>query len=227
MAVATQNTVDSNVLGAINGGGKHSRGTAQDLQDSFMTLLVTQLKNQDPMNPMDNAEMTSQLAQINTVSGIQELNSALENITGQLDASRVLQAAGLIGKGVLVPGERVLVGDEGATTPFGIELKTPADNVVVTIRDASGQVVSRYELGEMKAGVESFVWDAQLEDGTTAPKGAYSVSVEASLNDKALPVTTLSYALVSGISTASDGTPRLDLGGVAEPVSLEDIRQIL
>lgn len=226
MSVSTH-YVDNSVRDAVNAGARKASDTAAQLQDSFMTLLVTQLKNQDPLNPMDNAEMTSQLAQINTVSGIRELNTTLEAITGQLDAGRVLQAVALIGKGVLVPGERLLVGEEGATTPFGFELAQPADAVTVTIRDGSGQVVSRYDLGPMKAGVESFVWDAQLEDGTTAPQGAYQVSVEASNNGRAVELTTLNYALVSGVSTGSDGAPRLDLGGIAEPVSLEAVRQIL
>ncbi|MCU5784226.1 flagellar basal body rod modification protein [Alcanivorax balearicus MACL04] len=227
MAAATQN-ISNSVLNSMNSTSSgDSRGAAGELQDSFMTLLVTQLKNQDPMNPMENAELTSQLAQINTVSGIQELNARLGEINDQIDAGKALQATALIGRGVLVAGDRVLVGEEGATTPFGVELDKAADNVVVTITDGSGQVVRRFELGALDAGVESFVWDGKLEDETLAPEGAYKVSVTATSNDTPMDVTTLNYALVNGVKMGTDGLPRLDLGGISDPVTLDEVRQIL
>ncbi|GAA3540404.1 flagellar hook assembly protein FlgD [Zobellella aerophila] len=223
------NTIDGGVLSSINrgGAGTGSAGVGEDLRENFMTLLVTQLKNQDPLNPMENAEMTSQLAQINTVTGIESLNDTLSGITGQIDAGHTLQAAGLIGKGVLVPGDRLLVGEEGATTPFGIELGSSADQVNVSILDGSGQVVRRFELGAMSAGVESFVWDGTLDGGSLAPKGAYRLSVEALADGKQQSFQTLNYAQVIAISTSYKDGPRLDLGGINEPVKMSDIRQIL
>ncbi|WP_323846743.1 flagellar hook assembly protein FlgD [Microbulbifer magnicolonia] len=226
--MAAANVIDSGVRDAVNAtAGASGRSGALDLQDSFMTLLVAQLRNQDPMNPMENAEMTSQLAQINTVSGIQSLNDTLEGITGQLDASQLLQATGLIGKGVLVPGDRILVGEEGVTTPFGIELQEAADEVRITIRDGSGEVVRSFEPFALDAGVEPFTWDGTMDDGTTAPEGAYTVSVEALANGEPQDSVLLNYALVKGVSLNEQGAPLLDLGGVSEPVDLSDIRQIL
>lgn len=223
----SSSAIDAGVRNAMNAGGGASKGAGADLQDSFMTLLVTQLKNQDPMNPMDNAEMTSQLAQINTVTGIQELNDTLAEITGQIDAGQALQAVGLIGKGVLVPGNRLLVGEEGSSTPFGIELGRAAEEVKVTITDGSGRVVRSFELGALDAGVQSFSWDGLLEDGSSAPEGAYRVAVDARSSGKSQDALTLNYALVNGVSTSPDQGPRLDLGGISEQVGLDDIRQIL
>lgn len=229
------NTIDNSVLNNMNLGAaaKQTRGTSQELSDSFMTLLVTQLKNQDPLKPMENAEMTSQLAQINTVNGIQELNTTLEGITGQINAGQNLQAAALIGQGVLVPGNQVLVGkgsDEAAgvaTTPFGIELASPADAARVTITNGNGEVVRAFDVGALDKGVESFTWDGTLNDGhSLAPEGAYKVKVEATQGDKPVPVTLLNYAQVSGIVTSGNG-PRLDLGATAGQARLEDVRQIL
>ncbi|EPC04547.1 hypothetical protein L861_04280 [Litchfieldella anticariensis FP35 = DSM 16096] len=222
-------TIDTSVINRLNNTGLSggSASKSDDLRENFMTLLVTQLKNQDPLKPMENAEMTSQLAQINTVSGIEELNTTLEGITGQIDAGHKLQATALIGQSVLVPGDRVLVGEEGVT-PFGVELETSADEVVVTIRDSTGQVVRTYdEVGAVEAGVQSFTWDGKLEGGAQAPSGAYHVSIEASANDEPVAGTVLNYAIVNGVSTANDGSPRLDLGGISEQASLADIRQIL
>ncbi|MGL6159417.1 flagellar hook assembly protein FlgD [Microbulbifer sp.] len=224
--MTVSNVIDSGVRDALNA-TTSTRSDAADLQGSFMTLLVTQLKNQDPLNPVENAEMTSQLAQINTVSGIENLNETLEGIDGQLDTGRALQAAGLIGKGVLVPGDRVLVGEEGSATPFGIELGQSAEEVTITIRDGNGEVVRRFEPFALEAGSESFTWDGVMDDGTTAPQGAYTVSVEAVSDGRALDPVTLNYAQVTGVSLDDGGAPLLDLGGIAEPVPLDDIRQIL
>ncbi|MCQ4347304.1 flagellar hook assembly protein FlgD [Pseudomonas stutzeri] len=220
--------IDTSTLAAINGtaaasGGKSSQ--ADELRTNFMTLLVTQLKNQDPLNPMENAEMTSQLAQINTLSGVEELNKTLQAITGQIDAGQTLQASALIGRSVLVPGDRVLVGS-GEATPFGIELDRGADQVKVSILDGAGQAVRQFDLGAMQAGVESFVWDGTLDDGSTAPDGAYRVRVEASSDGRVQSSTVLTYARVGAISTGSNG-PLLDLGATLGRVGLQDIRQIL
>lgn len=222
-------TIDSSVINSMNRTGSSGTSSAResdDLRENFMTLLITQLKNQDPLNPMENAEMTSQLAQINTVSGIEELNTTLQGITGQIDAGHTLQAANLIGQGVLVPGERLLVGDEG-TTPFGVELEGSADKVMITVRDGAGQTVRRFDVGPVESGVESFEWDGMLENGEKAPSGSYRISVEASSGDDEVDASALNYAMVRGVSTASDGSPRLDLGGISEQASLADIRQIL
>jgi len=221
------NTIDSSVVSKLNAGAASAttKSTSADLQENFMTLLVTQLQNQDPLKPMENAELTSQLAQINTVNGIEQLNTTLASITGQIEEGQALQAAALVGRGVLVPGERVLVGS-GVTTPFGIELEQAADEVSVTLVDSTGKAVRQFDLGNLKAGVQSFTWDGELEDGSAAPDGAYTVKVEARANGEALSATTLNYAQVGGVTRTESG-PLLDLGAVQGSVSLADVRQIL
>ncbi len=227
-------TIDSNVASRVNQGGPGARDASQsaDLRNNFMTLLITQLQNQDPLKPMDNHEMTSQLAQINTVSGIEQLNETLAGITDQMNAGQTLQATGLIGKGVLVPGNRVLLeqGEEGEvhTTPFGIELEQSAENVRVTIANASGQVINRYDIGPVQAGVESFTWDGMTNEGEAAVSGAYEVRVEATSGDKTVKATTLNYAVVGGVTPPDEnGGVRLDLGAVYGQVGLGEVKQIL
>lgn len=228
------NTIDGNVISKMNGtsssGSSSStssstQSTAEALQNNFMTLLTTQLQNQDPLQPMDNSQMVTQLAQINTVSGIQSLNATLQGITGQISASEALQATALVGKGVLVPGDQIKVGS-GVATPFGVELTGAADSVSVSIADSSGTVVRQYDLGALDAGVHSFSWDATQTDGSQAPDGAYTVTVTASSNGQAQSSTTLDYAQVSGV-TRSDSGPLLNLGAVQGTVPLSDVRQVL
>src|SRR3546814_4518302 len=100
-----------------------------DTQDRFLTLLVTQLQNQDPLNPMDNAQVTSQIAQLSTVNGINQLNNTLLALSGQMDVSQSMPDAALIGKDVLVPGTKISLGGEpGAKVapPYGVDLISPA-----------------------------------------------------------------------------------------------------
>ncbi|WP_444677439.1 flagellar hook assembly protein FlgD [Halomonas sp. E19] len=226
--------IDANVISRMNAGGPSPRDASQsaELRDNFMTLLITQMKHQDPLNPMENHEMTSQLAQINTVSGIEQLNRTLQDITAQMHAGQALQATGLIGKGVLVPGDRVLLehGEDGAlhTTPFGIELGQSADNVRVVITNASGQVINRYDIGPVKAGVESFVWDGRTSEGEAAVAGSYRVRVEATSGERTLAGSTLNYALVGGVTPPDkNGGVKLDLGAIYGQVGLDQVKQIL
>lgn len=202
-----------------------AKDTSAELRENFMTLLVTQLKNQDPMNPMQNAEMTSQLAQINTVSGVETLNQTMQGITGQLQASQNIQAAALIDKGVVVPGQRVLLGTEGAGTPFGIELESPASAVKANIVGASGELIREIDLGAKTAGVHTFEWDGTGLGGERMPPGAYRVNFEATNNEGALiGHESLHYAVVNGVISGA-GPVRLDVGPGADPVALTDIRQ--
>ncbi|WP_447554859.1 flagellar hook assembly protein FlgD [Vreelandella sp. EE22] len=228
--------IDTSVMNNINGGASGpnlSPRQSQEMRDSFMTLLITQLQNQDPLNPMDNSEMTSQLAQINTVSGIEQLNATLNGITQQMDAGRALQAAGLIDKAVLVPGNNVMVSvnEEGGSyaTPFGIELERPADQVVATVTSRSGEIVYTRELGAVKAGVESFSWGGLTDEGAAVPAGAYSVNFKAmNAEGELLESRALNYALVQGVSPGTGGDDvRLDLGAVYGQVALNQVKQIL
>ncbi|MDT8399365.1 MAG: flagellar hook assembly protein FlgD [Pseudomonadales bacterium] len=221
------NSIDPGVLNSLNAAQSQlTRGTGDELRDNFMTMLVTQLQNQDPLNPLENNELTSQLAQINTVSGIDSLNVTLQGINSQIEAGQTLQAADLIGKGVLVPGDRLLVGDDGSSTPFGMELEAFASQVKVQIIDGSGQVVSHLDLGPQQQGVTSFTWDGSLDSGEQAPGGSYRVLIDATSNDTKIASQPLNFAQVTGISTGTSEGLRLDLGGIAKPVGLEDIRQI-
>jgi flagellar basal-body rod modification protein FlgD len=97
IAVGVNERLDPTVLSSSNTSG--TGNNAQDLQNQFLTMLVTQLKNQDPTNPMDNSQLTTQLAQINTLSGIEKLNTTLGSISGQISTSQSLQSSTLIGHG--------------------------------------------------------------------------------------------------------------------------------
>jgi len=203
-----------------------ARERTADLSEQFLTLLVAQMKNQDPLNPMDNSQMTSQIAQINTVSGINDLNDTLGAITGQIDTSQRLQASALIGRNVLVPGAEIGVGEVGAATPFGMELPEDAAKVTVTISDAMGTVVHQSSYENIEAGVQSFQWNGKDASEQAVGAGNYQLNIEAvSAAGEAIDVQPLSMGYVGGV-VAGEGAPKLDLGPKGL-ISLDDIRQII
>jgi flagellar basal-body rod modification protein FlgD len=157
----------------------NSSVTNEDSEQRFLKLLVTQLNNQDPLNPMQNAELTSQLAQMSTVSGIEKLNTTLSGLVNQTGSNQVLQSASLIGYNVLSPGDVLTTkkpedGKDPATQAFAVELPGTAANVDIKIVDASGNVVRTINAGSMKEGVNAVTWDGKDDAATWCPKAPTS-----------------------------------------------------
>ncbi len=202
-----------------------------DTQDRFLTLLVTQLQNQDPLNPMDNAQVTSQIAQLSMVNGIQGLNNTLLALSGQMDMSQSLQAAGLIGKDVLYPGEKISLGTDPesgvkAATPFGIDLMSGAAKTTVSILDSAGKAVRKIELDAKGAGVYPMSWDGLDDAGAAVPDGAYTVQVAASdANGQPVSSGALTSGHINSIAYTSEGL-KLNLA-LGQKISLLDIRQVM
>ena len=192
-------------------------------QSSFLKLLTEQLKNQDPLSPMDNAQMTSQLAQISTVDGLGKLNTTLSTLLESSQSGEAMQAAALVGKGVMVGGSSLTLA--GSKAYGGFELASAADKVTVTIKDSNGLEVRKLELGDAEAGISNFAWDGLTSSGAQAVDGKYTMSVSATRGDTDLKPTALQLSTVNSVLRTSSGTVSLDVGGSL--VSLADIKQIL
>ncbi|ACR30377.1 flagellar hook assembly protein FlgD [Burkholderia glumae] len=185
--------------------------SASDLQQTFLKLLVTQLQNQDPTSPVDSSQMTSQLAQINTVSGIAQLNSSLSSLSSQITAGQQTQAALLIGSNVLAPGSTLSVSG-GAGTGFGVQLPSAAADLKITVKNSAGTVVNTIDAGAQAAGTIPINWTPTDSSGATLPDGKYTIS--ASYTDgsgASTSATTLTAAQVQSVIRQSDGTPGLVL----------------
>ena len=232
MSVVANITDTASSKAASSSSSVSSTGTnsSSDLQGSFLTLLVAQLKNQDPTNPLQNNELTSQLAQISTLSGIEKLNTTLGSISGQINSGQSLQASALVGRGVMVPGSTILAGKNSSsesvdTTPFGIELTQPAEKVTATITDGNGKVIRTLNMGAQTAGVHTYTWDGKQDDGSAAPDGAYNITFAASQGTTQMVVQPLQFALVQGVTLGKDGN-KLDLGTYGT-TTLDQVRQII
>ncbi|MFT3956595.1 MAG: flagellar hook capping FlgD N-terminal domain-containing protein [Piscinibacter sp.] len=192
MAVSSVSNTAATDLAAQSG---NNAGAA----DRFLKLLVAQMQNQDPLNPMDNAQVTSQMAQINTVTGIEKLNTTVQGLTGQFVQMQALQGASLVGRDVIVPGNLVDIAD--GVGQGGFELTSAADAVKVEILSASGQVVETMQLGAQSAGMHSFDWKA----GTATNDSGLRFRVTSTLGGTSTTATALMRDTVDAVSTSGTG----------------------
>ena len=188
--------------GAKKPAAENEAGSAE----RFLKLLVTQMQNQDPLNPMDNAQITSQIAQINTVNGIQQLNTTVEGLNGQFVQLKALQGASLVGHDVRIKGILMAYDENAAGVARGVggfELAGTADRVQVEVLSGGGRVVDTIELGAQPSGSHSFSWSPQNSALPTAAEG-YRFRVLASAGTVAVASTPLMRDRVEAVSMVGD-----------------------
>jgi flagellar basal-body rod modification protein FlgD len=225
-------TASSSITGANAASAAASTASVSnsDSEQRFLKLLVTQLNNQDPLNPMENAELTSQLAQMSTVSGIEKLNSTLSGLVSQTGSNQVLQAASLIGYNVLSPGNTLATkdpeaGKDPAAQAFAVQLPGTAAGVEIKIVDASGKTVRTIEAGGMTEGVNAVTWDGKDDAGNAVPAGSYKFTVAASNGGTAVEATALTFAQVAAVKQGASGVT-LELAS-GQSIALSDVRMFL
>ncbi|MCB6184780.1 flagellar hook assembly protein FlgD [Leeia sp. TBRC 13508] len=224
MSTTVTSTDSSNPYAYLNSSSTTTTdSTSSTIEDRFLKLLVTQLQNQDPLNPMDNSETTSQMAQISTVTGIEKLNTTMENLATSYASSQSYQAASLVGRGVMTSGDNLTLEDGAAKG--AVVLDGSASSVVVTVKDSYGNTVDTVDLGAQSSGMVDFSWDGVNSDGTQLEDGDYTFSVSATSGSTAVESTTLSYGKISSATFSSAGIT-VNVAGVGD-ISLSDIVQIL
>jgi len=192
----------------------------EDISNNFMTLLVAQMQNQDPTNPMDNSQLTSQLAQLNTAAGIKQLNTTMNNVGTLVTSMQQMNAAQWVGRTVLVEGDSRVSTAKDGNKEFAFALSNDADKVTVTLTDPQGNACTA-ELKDVKAGVHKYSMDDltnfQPSDPTTQPDTNFKVTYSASTADGDAPtITSLKQASVDSVSFTSSGAVlQLGLDGTA------------
>ncbi len=207
------NQILGNTSAASSGASDVTDGAGTE--DRFLKLLVAQMNNQDPLNPLDNAQVTSQLAQINTVRGIEKLNDQMAKLASASGVNSPLDAIGLIGRKVLAPGsgfERAA--DTTGATRLGFELAGSADSVQIDIVDAAGATVFSKTLSGTAAGQHVFDWNGMDNQGKAAAAGSFQLKVTAASVGNAVKTTTMTPAQVLGVSEGPDGV-QVELAGRA------------
>ena len=192
-------------------------------KDAFLTLLVAQMENQDPLNPMEGTEFTAQLAQYSSLEQLYNVNDNLISINDGQNGMSSFYSLDFMGKEIYVDGNSLAL-EQGGEVSGGFSLDSSA-NCTVNILDTNGQKVKNIALGDLDAGTHGFDWDGLNENGEVVANGTYTFEVTAvGDNGRSLSVETYTMGKVDRVSLEGD-TPMLYVGNMAVPVSdVKDIR---
>lgn len=203
-----------------------STGTSSLGKDSFLQLLVTQMQNQNPLDPQDNSEFVAQLAQFSSLETMQNLSTSVDSISTMYQSSQALQASSLVGRSVTVDAGSTYV-DTSKAMAGSVVLPSSSTDTTVKVYDSTGtNIVRTIDLGTQAAGTTSFSWDGKDDSGAAVAAGNYSFVANGSLDGTATSLTTYLPATVNSVTMGTTGSDMtLNLAGGTQ-VALAKIKQI-
>ncbi|OAE13115.1 flagellar biosynthesis protein FlgD [Pseudomonas simiae] len=212
---------------SLNSATKAATGNQALGKDAFLQLLVTQLKNQNPLSPQDNGAFVAQLAQFSSLEGINTLNDSVNSISSNFSSSQALQASSLVGRSIITQTDKAMV-DTSKSMTGSVAVTAATGNVSVKITDKDGNVVRTIDMGTQSAGDSSFIWDGKNDKGEVAPAGTYTFAASTK-NDKGDAVallTSLPATVTSVTLSKTGGEMLLNLAGGMGSVKLSQIQTI-
>ncbi|AYN94989.1 flagellar hook assembly protein FlgD [Pseudomonas sp. LTJR-52] len=194
-------------------------------KDDFLKLLVTQLNNQNPLDPQDNSAFVAQLAQFSSVESLQNLNSTVSGLATNYQSSQALQASSLVGRSVIAQTNSTLV-DTTKSMSGAVVMPATADDVKVGIYNSSGELIKTISMGTQQTGNADFIWDGSTDNGIEAPSGTYTFKATATIEDTQTALSTYLPATVNSVTLGQDGNEmQLNLAGLGS-VSLSQVQMI-
>jgi flagellar basal-body rod modification protein FlgD len=193
--------------------------------DSFLTLMTAQLKNQDPLKPLEGTEFISQLATFGTVSGVQEMQTSLETLAASLRSTQTLNGSTMVGRDILASTDTIQH-TQGGTVSGQIDVPAGTTALQLRITDSAGAVVREIQL-ETGAGTQNFTWDGLRSDGTQAESDEYNVEAVATVQGQNGSLEVLMSGHVASVSIDATGT-NLTLNTAAlGAVEMADVRRVM
>jgi flagellar basal-body rod modification protein FlgD len=205
----TGSTTGTTGNSSSTGSGSTANGVTLGGTD-FLTLMLAQLKNQDPTSPVDSNEFLSQLASLSEVQGINQLNSSFSTLSNSMVSSQALQASSLLGHKVLAASSTGTLSTAGAALSGAVSVPQTTSQVTLNISNSAGVLVKSINLGAQSAGLADFTWNGLASDGSTAPAGTYTLSAQVAGVASGTAVTTLVSGTVDSV-TMGAGTTGLTL----------------
>lgn len=194
-------------------------------KDTFLQLLVTQLQNQNPLDPQDNSEFVAQLAQFSSLESMQTLNDTVDTLLGNYTSTQALQASSLVGRTVIAEGDSATV---AAGTGFTgqVDVASSTTDLTVSVYDADGNIIKNIDLGAQSAGSASFTWDGTDNDGLAVDAGTYTIKATATVDGEEVAQTTYLPSVVNSVTVGSTaGSYTLNLAN-GESIALSDVKTI-
>ena len=193
-------------------------------QEDFLKLLVAQLKNQDPSNPVENSEFLGQIAQFSMVNGIDDLGGSFDSVASSLFSTQAMQASQLVGKEILVE-TNVAQLETGGSVDAMLESSSLASNVKVYVEDQSGSLVRSIDMGNIGAGSTTFSWDGLDSEGAPVVAGPYTLRSEGLVAGSLQGLTTQIFSRVQSIAVDRNNTSvSLELAG-NRSVGISQVRE--
>jgi len=222
----TSGTGSTSGTGAGSGSGAAAASATTLGGTDFLTLMLAQLKNQDPTSPVDSNTFLTQLAQLSEVQGITSLNTSFSALSSSMSAGQALQASSLLGHQALVSSGAVQL-TAGATVTGAVNVPQTTSSVVLSIADAAGNVVQTVGLGAQPPGPANFSWDGKEANGSQAPAGTYTLSAQYAGQTKTSTAATTSVnGIVESVSMGAGSTGMtLNVAGVGS-VPFSSLQQI-
>jgi flagellar basal-body rod modification protein FlgD len=219
-SIKTNTTTDGLASAAGSASGNQALG-----KDAFLQLLVTQLKNQNPLEPQDNGAFVAQLAQFSSLEGITTLNSTVSGLASNYNSSQALQASSLVGRSVIAPGDKAVV-DTTKSLSGTVVVPSSVASATLKITDADGKTVRTIDLGSQKAGNASFIWDGKNDAGETVPAGTYTFGATTTIDGQSVALITNLPATVNSVTISQTGGElMLNLAGLGS-VALSKVQTI-
>jgi len=219
-SIKTNTTTDGLASAAGSATGNKALG-----KDAFLQLLVTQLKNQNPLEPQDNGAFVAQLAQFSSLEGITTLNDTVSGLASNYNSSQALQASSLVGRSVIAPGDKAVV-DTTKSLSGTVVVPSSVASATLKITDVSGKTVRTIDLGSQKAGNASFIWDGKNDAGETVPAGTYTFGATSTIDGKSVALITNLPATVNSVTISQTGGElMLNLAGLGS-VALSKVQTI-
>jgi len=210
-------------IGRSSSGSQKTQGEVS--QEDFLKMMVAQLRNQDPLNPMDNTEFLSQIAQFTTATGIQDMQQSFKEFQNTINSQQTLQAASLVGREVLIESDRAFLPAEGSLSAL-IFTPTAVSNLKVGVYTESGVLVKEVQLGVQAAGDINFEWDGTDAAGSRVEPGRYVLKASSVIDGTETALGTLASARVDSVTMGFMGAqPTLNLAGLGN-VSLASVQEI-
>ena len=206
--------------------GSTAKKSASDLGiNDFLTLMSSQLQNQDPLKPLDSTAFVAQLAQFGSVSGIQKMQTNLQALADSLRSSQALSGASLVGHNVLAPSSTATLGAAG-NMDGAIDVPSGASSLQITVTDSSGQQVRTFSVAP-QSGLTNFTWDGLADNGTRAAAGTYTIGAIATVGGKNESLDPLLSGRVSSVTIDSQGTGLTLNTTTLGSVALSNVRQVM
>ncbi len=220
------NGIGAGVFNELSIDNKKEKAESNELgQSAFLELMITQMNNQNPLDPQENSEFVAQLAQFSTVEGIDKMNNSLSSMASSFQSSQALQASAMVGRDVLVENDVALLKNSGGDINALTELPGSTSDLLFNVYNQSGSLVRTFLMGPQEAGSVEVPWDGMDSSGNLLPAGGYRVEALAFYEGEQLAMPTYTNTNVNSV-TLGQGGITLNLNGVG-PVPVSSVREIM